>query len=351
MIPSNSPADREKSAKTLRELIGRFFGKVSRSEQGNPENGNADRSKKRILALVDRFFGKRLSRRTFVKAAATVAGAAVIAPPKPAEAFTFADFFRKHYKEMTPEDKERVLKRIEKETKEKYGVDVTVADPPPIPGVEFAYFLNLSKCNGNRKCVEACVKENNQSRDPAIHYITVLEMDAGSFDLNKADRYYDHDLVPQKDKYYLPVQCHQCRNPPCVKACPVEATWKEADGIVVIDYDWCIGCRYCQAACPYEARHFNFAVPSIPADEINPNQSYLSNRIRQKGVMEKCTYCLHRTRVGKYPACLEACPTGARKFGNLKDPNSEVRHILSEKRVFVLKEEVGTDPQFYYFFD
>ncbi|HSA60486.1 MAG TPA: 4Fe-4S dicluster domain-containing protein [bacterium] len=351
MNPSISSADREKSAKTLRELIGRFFKKLSRPEHGNSEIVNLERSKKRIHALVDRFFGKRLSRRTFLKAAGTVAGAAVIASPKPAEAFSFAEFFQKHYKELTPEDKERVFRRLEKETKEKHGVDVTIADPQPIPGVEFAYFLNLSKCNGNRKCVEACVKENNQSRDPAIQYITVLEMEAGSFDLNKSDRYYNPDLVPQKDKYYLPVQCHQCRNPPCVKACPVEATWKEADGIVVIDYNWCIGCRYCQAACPYEARHFNFTEPSIPADEINPNQSYLSNRIRPKGVMEKCTFCLHRTRVGKYPACLEACPTGARKFGNLKDPNSEVRNILSSKRVFVLKEEVGTDPQFYYFFD
>ena len=341
----------ETSAKKLRGSVERFFHKVLSPSDSVDEGTNLERAKKRIQALADRLFGKFFSRRSFLQGAGAVASAAVLATPNRAQAFTFAEFFQRHYKELTPEDKERVLKRLEKETKDTYGVDVTITDPPPIPDVEFAYFLNLSKCNGNRKCVEACVKENNQSRDPAIQYITVLEMEAGSFDLNKSDRYYNPDLVPQKDKYYLPVQCHQCRNPPCVKACPVEATWKEKDGIVVIDYNWCIGCRYCQAACPYEARHFNFTAPSIPADQINPNQSYLSNRIRFKGVMEKCTFCLHRTRVGKYPACLEACPTGARKFGNLKDPNSEVRNILGSKRVFVLKEELGTDPQFYYFFD
>ncbi|MEZ4743359.1 MAG: 4Fe-4S dicluster domain-containing protein [Bdellovibrionota bacterium] len=135
----------------------------------------------------------------------------------------------------------------------------------------------------------------------------------------------------------MPIQCNQCNNPPCVKACPVEATWKQKDGIVVIDYDWCIGCRYCQAACPYEARHFNWKEPEIPRERLNPNQSYLSNRVRPKGVMEKCTFCLHRTRKGQYPACLEACPTGARKFGNILDKNSEVYHIIQNKRVFCFK--------------
>jgi molybdopterin-containing oxidoreductase family iron-sulfur binding subunit len=157
--------------------------------------------------------------------------------------------------------------------------------------------------------------------------------------------------VPADGKYYLPVQCQQCDNAPCVKVCPVEATWKEKDGIVVIDYNWCIGCRYCQAACPYHARRFNWKKPEIPAEEVNPVQAYLSNRIRSKGTMEKCTFCLHRTRKGKMPACLEACPTGARVFGNVLDPESEIRWVLENKRVFVLKEDLGTAPSFFYFFD
>ncbi|MBA4192804.1 MAG: 4Fe-4S ferredoxin, partial [Planctomycetaceae bacterium] len=108
---------------------------------------------------------------------------------------------------------------------------------------------------------------------------------------------------------------------------------------------------YCEAACPYHARRFNWTKPEVPAAEVNPNQGYLSNRARPQGVMEKCTFCLHRTREGRLPACLEACPTGARVFGNVLDPDSEIRWVLDNKRVFVLKEELGTKPRFYYFFD
>jgi Fe-S-cluster-containing dehydrogenase component len=175
-------------------------------------------------------------------------------------------------------------------------------------------------------------------------------MEQGSMDLEKGSATYDHP-VPAPGKFYLPVQCMHCNNAPCTRVCPVEATWKEPDGIVVVDYNWCIGCRYCEAACPYHARRFNWSKPQIPAGEINPDQGYLSNRIRPQGVMEKCTFCLHRTRNGRLPACLEACPTGARVFGNLLDPDSEIRWVLANKRIFVLKEELGTEPRFFYFFD
>ena len=267
---------------------------------------------------------------------------------KPSESVD--EFLQKHYKELSPVDLNIVLRRIEKDTKENYGVAVTVADPKPQPGVKFGYALNLSICIGCRKCAEACHQENNHDRPSSQSYIRVLEMAKGSLDLEKGNAHYNHP-VPQPDKFYMPVQCQQCDNPPCVSVCPVEATWKEPDGIVVVDYNWCIGCRYCEAACPYHARRFNWTKPQIPAAEINPNQSYLSNRIRPQGVMEKCTFCLHRTREGRLPACLEACPTGARVFGNLLDPKSEIRWVLENKRVFVLKEELGTKPQFFYFFD
>ena len=176
-------------------------------------------------------------------------------------------------------------------------------------------------------------------------------MPRGTIDIERGDHNYDRETVPDKEHYYLPIQCHQCADPSCVKVCPVEATWQEPDGITVIDYDWCIGCRYCEAACPYYARRFNFAKPSLPKEDLNPNMSYLSNRPREKGVMEKCTFCLHRTREGKMPACLEVCPVGARKFGDILDPESEVSQVLARKHVFVLKEEVGTMPRFFYYFD
>jgi Fe-S-cluster-containing dehydrogenase component len=288
------------------------------------------------------------SRRTFLKTLAAAAGAA--ASSGCTTSLSWEQFTQKHYKELTAEDKKRLISRIKRKTQRRYGVEVDIKDPQATPGVEFAYALNLSYCIGCRRCEYACAAENNTSRDPEMHYIRVLSIDKGTISVEGSDSTYEGS-VPAKDKYYMPVQCHQCDNPPCVRACPVQATWKEKDGIVVIDYDWCIGCRYCEAACPYWARRFNFAEPSLRPSEINPNQGLLSNRIRPVGVVEKCTFCLHRTREGRYPACLEVCPTGARKFGNLLDPNSEVRKIIETKRVYVFKEELGTRPRFFYFFD
>jgi molybdopterin-containing oxidoreductase family iron-sulfur binding subunit len=287
------------------------------------------------------------SRRAFLKAAAMATAAAGAG----CDTSKLEGFFQKHYTELTDAEKKKIFERLERQTKEQTGVTVTIDDPHPQRGVEYAYALNLSTCNGNRRCVEACARENNLPNDPQIRYIRVIELDNQTHNLEEGDVYYDPKLVPQRGKYYLPVQCHQCRNPPCVKACPTAATWKERDGIIVVDYDWCIGCRYCQAACPYFARRFNFTTPAVEPDRINPRQAYLSNRLRPVGVVEKCTFCLQRTRRGRYPACLEACPRGARKFGNLLDPNSEVRKILAEKRVYVLKEDLGTTPRFFYYFD
>jgi Fe-S-cluster-containing dehydrogenase component len=296
-----------------------------------------------------------LSRRTALKAGGVALGAiAFVKAAQPLAEFasnlTLEEVLTKHYKELTPDERREVIARLEAEAKEERGVDVTISDPQPIDGVKYGYAINLSLCNGNGSCVEACHRENNHDRATNQSYIRILEMEQGTFDLGRGSATYVGDALPAKDKYYLPVQCQQCENPPCVKVCPVEATWKEADGIVVVDYDWCIGCRYCEAGCPYHARRFNWKEPEIPADEINPQQGYLSNRVRPKGVMEKCTFCLHRVREGRQPACLEACPTGARTFGDLNDPESEIRWILANKRIFVLKEDLGTRPQFFYYF-
>ena len=295
------------------------------------------------------------SRRTFFKAAGATLGAAAfaraIAPIAEWSQTTSVDeFLQKHYKELSPDEMDVVIDRLTKETDENYGAQVTIQDDRPMQDVKFGYALNLSICIGCRKCAEACHEENNHDRATNNSYIRVFEMSKGSIDFESGDAGYDHP-VPQPDKYYMPVQCQQCDNAPCVKVCPVEATWKEDDGVVVVDYNWCIGCRYCEAACPYHARRFNWSKPEVPADEVNPDQGYLSNRIRPQGVVEKCTFCLHRTRRGRLPACLEACPTGARVFGNLLDPESEIRWVLKNKRVFVLKEELGTRPSFFYFFD
>jgi Fe-S-cluster-containing dehydrogenase component len=303
-----------------------------------------------------------MTRRTFLRgsAAATagLAGLAVALEPLIGiehDGLTLSELLQRHYRQLTPQDLEKIMARLAAKTADEYGVHPDIRDPKPLADVEFAQALNLSRCIGCRKCAHACLQENNQSRDDPgdieMSYIRVLELHKGSINLETSSVYYDPASVPQPDKYYMPVQCQQCREAPCTKVCPVQATWKEPDGLVVVDYNWCIGCRYCMAACPYDARRFNYGKPTIAREEINPRQCYLGNRIRPKGVVEKCTFCLHRSREGEYPACVEVCPTGARVFGNLRDPDSEINYILNHKRVYVLKEDVGTVPRFYYFFD
>jgi len=227
---------------------------------------------------------------------AFVAALRPLADLDPDDLPTVESFVQKHYKEMSEADMNKALGRIRDEVSKRYELDPVVRDVRPRDGVEFVYALNLSRCVGCRKCVHACVEENNQSRSPEIQYIRVLEMPRGTMDIEKGNHQYEHPTVPDDDHFYMPIQCHQCEKPPCVKVCPVEATWQEPDGITVIDYDWCIGCRYCEAACPYWARRFNFTEPGLETKDVNPDMAYLSNRPRKQGVMEKCAFCLHRTR-------------------------------------------------------
>jgi Fe-S-cluster-containing dehydrogenase component len=295
-----------------------------------------------------------VDRRSFIKGSAM--GLASLAIPfGTADASVWEAFFQKHFREMNDDEKRKVIERMKTEYAEDFAVDFNIKTTKPIPGVKFGYGLDLSRCIGCRRCVYACVKENNQSRSPQIHWISVLRFEKGHKWVNvfeEATKYYNPTEVPEEEYFYMPVQCQQCENPPCVKVCPTQATWKERDGIVVVDYNWCIGCRYCMAACPYGARHFNWGKPRIAKEEINPEAHYLGNRPRMKGVVEKCTFCIQRTREnpGRYPACVEICPVGARKFGNLLDPESEIRYCIENKRVFRLKEDLNTSPKFYYFF-
>lgn len=299
---------------------------------------------------------KTLNRRNFIAGSAAfvtalAATGAALSPLLNAEEVpTVDEILQKHYKQLSTDDKREIFQRIEQDIQTEYNVPANITDPQPIDGSEFVYVLNIGRCIGCRKCVYACMKENNTSHDPQIQYIRVLKVKQGAIDLETSSHDYPENEAADEKYYYMPVQCQQCRKPPCIKVCPVKATWKEKDGLIVVDYNWCIGCRYCEAACPYHARRFNFSKPNIPAEDLNPEMGYLSNRIRPLGVMEKCTFCLHRTRIGLYPACHDACPTGARKFGNLRNPNSEVRKILEKERVFVLKQEIGTLPKFYYVF-
>jgi molybdopterin-containing oxidoreductase family iron-sulfur binding subunit len=263
---------------------------------------------------------------------------------------SWEEFAQQHFQRMTEKQVEETVRRLHVEYRKKYGREFIVGIEAPIDGTLFGYGLDIQRCIGCRRCVYGCVEENNQSRDPQIHYIRVLRFKDGTMDLEESTLYYDPEQVPEPGYYYMPVQCQHCANAPCTKVCPVKATWTEPDGIVVVDYNWCIGCRYCMAACPYMGRWFNFKEPVIPKEQVNPRTHYLGNRPRMKNVVEKCTFCIQRVRVGKYPRCVEVCPVGARKFGNLLDPESEISRIIRTKRVFRLKEDLNTQPRFFYFF-
>jgi Fe-S-cluster-containing dehydrogenase component len=260
------------------------------------------------------------------------------------------EFFKGNYRLMTEDEKQDTVERLKRLYEINTGKSISISSKGEMDDVLYGYAFNISKCQGYMDCVSACVKENNQDRASQMQYIRIHEHKNGQMNFELAEDNYYHE-VPAEGHFYMGTQCFHCENPPCVEVCPVKATWKEKDGIVVVDYDWCIGCRYCMAACPYDGRRFNWATPEVPEEEVNLVQHYLGNRLRKKGVMEKCTFCIQRTRNGKNPACVEACPTGARIFGNLLDPGSEIRWVLANKKVFRLKEDLGTEPKFWYFMD
>ncbi|MDP6675598.1 MAG: 4Fe-4S dicluster domain-containing protein [Gammaproteobacteria bacterium] len=326
-----------------------------------------------------------VSRRGFVKqvggisATSMLGTAALMTNTDEAEANSeWAEWFQGSYRLMSDEEKDEACARLERRYSEEYDKKVSVDSTPAQEGVLFGYALNIQKCIGCRRCAKACVKENNQSRgDQEIEWIRVLKMEKGDFDASKmadgypdsygiqvggnaysasgvvleGEHYYEPEKVPEEDAFYMPMQCMQCEKPPCVKVCPVRTTYREPDGVVVVDYNWCIGCRMCIGACPYWARRFNWGEPKLPKGEMNPDTHYYGNRPRMKGVVEKCTFCMQRTRKGRYPACVEVCPVGARKFGNLLDPDSEIRRVLATKKVFRLKAELNTYPKFFYYMD
>ena len=197
----------------------------------------------------------------------------------------------------------------------------------------YGFVIDTLACIGCGKCVSACKTENNV---PDGFYRTWVERyritEEGEVFVNSPKGALDGfnrevlDTAVVK-AYFVPKLCNQCSHPSCVQVCPVGATYKTKDGIILIDDKYCIGCSYCVQACPYGARYIDH---------------------HGRGVADKCNWCYHRLVRGLPPACVLACPVGARKIGDLNDPSSEVSKILRERRVAILKPELGNEPRAYY---
>ncbi len=200
-----------------------------------------------------------------------------------------------------------------------------------------AIAINLHRCIGCQTCTLACKMQNNVPEGMTWNRVITEGCDILDGSLG---------TYPNLSRTYLPIACQHCENPACLKVCPTGATYKDDKGRVQIDYDNCIGCRMCMAACPYNARSFNWSEPVR-----DPSFDYGDKDVpaRVRGVAEKCTLCKELTDAGDEPMCVQCCPGIARTFGDLDDPNSEVSRLIRDKHAYVLLEEKGTKPQVHYF--
>jgi len=211
--------------------------------------------------------------------------------------------------------------------------------------VRLAMVVDLKKCisqKGCTKCIDACNKTHNipDFGEPKDEIKWIWKEPYENAFIDQENFYMTDEYKDQK----VPVLCNHCDNPPCVAVCPTQATWKrEEDGIVMMDWHRCIGCRYCMAACPYGSRSFNWRNPRSFIKDINRDFP-----TRTKGVVEKCTFCDERIAKGLQPACVEACTEKALVFGNINDPESEVRKLLKENFSVKRKPGLGTGPEIYY---
>jgi Fe-S-cluster-containing dehydrogenase component len=217
---------------------------------------------------------------------------------------------------------------------------VQATEPAPAGGRKWAMVIDQSKCTGCGYCTLACRAHNDISPDISWNVVTRTGMVGG------------------KD-IYVARPCMQCAHAPCVDVCPVRASTYRPDGIVVMDYDRCIGCRYCEVACPYGARSFDWKEFDGPNPAV-PEWGEPEIPRRPRGVVEKCSFCYQRIDRGlalgqvpgidpdATPACVVACPVGARQFGDLNDSESNVSQTLRERVSYRLRDDLGTSPHVYY---
>ena len=214
----------------------------------------------------------------------------------------------------------------------------------PLVGKRWAMAIDIGKCREEkdcRDCIAACDKAHNvphfESKKDEVKWIWKEPFEEALHEQSSA---YQAEHL---EGAHVLVFCNHCDQPPCTKVCPTGATWKREDGVVMMDWHRCIGCRYCVAGCPYGSRSFNWRDPRPHIEEANPDFP-----TRTRGVVEKCNFCEERLARGEPPACAAACKGGALIFGDLEDPESEIRKVLRERPSVRRKVALGTQPQIFY---
>jgi len=194
--------------------------------------------------------------------------------------------------------------------------------------------IDVDHCCGCHACAFACKAEHGTPS--GVWWSKVLPKEKGKY--------------PTVKLYFLPVLCMQCSNAPCVHVCPTNASHVRKDGIVDMDYSACMGCKYCEAVCPYGARTFIEEIkPYYPEHGFTPYELHM-NKYHLKGTVEKCNFCAERIDKGEVPACVDACPATARFFGDLDDPNSELMYQIARRNGQPLAGELGTQPKVFYLY-
>lgn len=198
--------------------------------------------------------------------------------------------------------------------------------------MRYGMVIDLKRCVGCNACTLACRAKNGTP--PGIHYNRVEKHEVGKY--------------PAARMEFRPIPCMHCQEPACLGVCPTGATYKRIDGLVLIDRNKCMGCRYCVLACPYEARQSLAKIDSyFGLDAVTPFEETKRSRL-EKGTAVKCDFCVDRLEEGLLPACVDTCPAQARIFGDLDDPASQVSLLVVRNRGAVLREDLGTKPSVYY---
>ncbi len=196
--------------------------------------------------------------------------------------------------------------------------------------MRYGMVIDLRLCISCNACTMACKAAHGTQ--PGVFWCKVLEKESGKY--------------PNVTRLFVPMLCNHCADPPCERVCPTGATHIAEDGLVLIDYDKCIGCRACIPACPYDARSYVkeelFYFPDTPLPHDVAELRGL------KGVVQKCNFCADRLKKGEVPACVEVCPTSCRVFGDLSDPESEISILIKRRHGYQLLQTKGTDPSVYY---